>query len=41
MYVTNSNAGQKSLAMKLKLNYSIATQKYNFEDKIANFPQGV
>jgi hypothetical protein len=34
-------AGQKGVVMKLKLNYSIANQKFNFEEKIANFPASV
>jgi hypothetical protein len=31
MHVVNSMVGQKGVVMKLKLNYSIANQKFNFE----------
>lgn len=33
--------GQKGVVMKLKVGYNIATQKYNFEEKVSNFPAGV
>lgn len=37
----NSMVGQKGVVMKLKLNYAIANQKFNFEEKISNFPNNV
>jgi len=39
--VVNSMAGQKGVVMKMKLSYAIGGQKYNFEEKIANFPAQV
>jgi len=41
MHVTNSMVGQKGVVMKLKVAYSIATQKFSFEEKVANFPANV
>jgi hypothetical protein len=41
MYVVNSQVGQKPVVMKLKLSYSIGNQKFNFEEKIGNFPANV
>jgi hypothetical protein len=41
MTVVNSMVGQKGVVMKMKLNYSIAHQKFNFEEKISNFPPHV
>lgn len=38
MVLTNSLAGQKGVVMKFKLAYITAGQKYNFEEKIGNFP---
>lgn len=41
MIVVNSQAGQKGVVMKLKVTYSIAQQKFAYEEKISNFPANV
>lgn len=41
MTVVNSMVGQKGVVMKMKLSYTISGQKYNFEEKIQNFPANV
>jgi hypothetical protein len=41
MYVVNSSVGQKPVVMKLKLSYAIGNQKFNFEERISNFPANV
>lgn len=33
--------GQKGVVMKLKVSYAIANQKFNFEEKVSNFPPSV
>ena len=41
MTVVNSLVGQKGVVMKMKLSYNIASQSFNFEEKISNFPPNI
>jgi hypothetical protein len=41
MIIVNSMVGQKGVVMKMKISYSMGNQKFNFEEKISNFPANV
>lgn len=41
MTVVNSAVGEKGIVMKVKIGYTSNGQKFNFEEKLSNFPSNM